>query len=209
SNPIEDLAKWQDGRLMQHYHRVKPWIALIINHLSPLTQAGATAGVSMLFPMEKLFEKYVFKVLKERIKNGYSLRAQPSAGWLSHHRGEERFNLKPDLLLQKGQERICIMDTKWKLLDETATDRNYDLSQSDIYQLYAYGQKCLPDGGDLFLIYPRHKKFQKPLQPFHFGSTHTLWAVPFCLETDELLIAGDLKIVGYSPAITHTPQTAQ
>ena len=190
------------GRITGAYSHVKPWITLIINNISPLTQSGATAGISMLFPMEQLFERYVFKVLKERMENGYSLRSQSYAGWLARHRGQEWFKLQPDLIIQKGQNRICVMDTKWKRLDESALDKKYGISQAVMYQLYAYGQKCLPDGGALFLIYPKHHSFQETLPPFWLSNTHTLWVVPFCLETDQLITGNQLKISGLTSAIT-------
>jgi 5-methylcytosine-specific restriction enzyme subunit McrC len=65
------------------------------------------------------------------------------------------------------------------------------LSQSDFYQLFAYGQKYLSGVGDMLLIYPKTSQFQHILPPFHFDHQLTLWAVPFCLERDELLLSTD------------------
>lgn len=187
-NPLEDLKKWQDERLMQHYSHVKPWIVFIVNNLSPWTQTGNANGVSLLFPMEQLFEKYVFKVLKEKMEAGYTISSQTHAGHLTQHKGKDWFLLKPDLVIQKHRVRISLMDTKWKVLDETASDKKYGISQSDMYQLFAYGKQCLPEGGSLFLVYPRNSRFNKPLPVFSFGNSHKLWAVPFCLETDKFII---------------------
>lgn len=195
--PLDDLKKWQDERLMQHYSHVKPWIVLIANNISPWTQAGNAKGISLLFPMEKLFEKYVFTVLKERIEIGYTVNSQPHAGYLTQHKGKEWFLLKPDLIIQKRQMKLGLMDTKWKILDETASGKKYGISQSDMYQLFAYGQKCLPEGGGLFLIYPRNINFKKPLPSFSFGNSHRLWAVPFCLETDGFVMGDWLQDAEY------------
>lgn len=42
------------------------------------------------------------------------------------------------------------MDTKWKLLSEK--NNNYGISQSDIYQMYAYNKKY--DSRNVTLLYP-------------------------------------------------------
>jgi 5-methylcytosine-specific restriction enzyme subunit McrC len=73
---------------------------------------------------------------------------------------------------------------------ESGADK-YGLSQSDFYQLFAYGQKYLSGVGDMLLIYPKTSQFQHILPPFHFDHQLTLWAVPFCLERDELLLSTD------------------
>jgi 5-methylcytosine-specific restriction enzyme subunit McrC len=60
---------------------------------------------------------------------------------------------------------VAVMDTKWKLLDaslNTIKDK-YNLSQSDMYQLFAYGEKYLEGQGGLYLIYPKYRGFKEPL----------------------------------------------
>lgn len=190
ANPLEDLKLWHESRLMQHYNHVKPWIELIANNLSPWSQAGNSRGISLLFPMEQLFEKYVFKILKERIEKGHSLHAQVHAGYLTQHKGKSWCLMKPDIMIQAERLHIGIIDTKWKKLDENETDKKYLIKEADLYQLFAYGKKCLPEGGTLFLVYPKSNKFQKPLPVFTFGDMHRLWVVPFCLG-DDVLIHGE------------------
>ena len=72
------------------------------------------------------------------------------------------------------------MDTKWKLL---SSDRiwQYDLNQSDFYQLFAYGQKYLHGSGDLILVYPRTAAFPEPFSPFYFSPDMRLHVLPFDL----------------------------
>lgn len=43
-----------------------------------------------------------------------------------------------------------MMDTKWKLLSDNA--RNHGISQSDMYQMYAYSKKY--DSDCIVLLYP-------------------------------------------------------
>lgn len=187
--PVADLSRWRDDRLMQHYRPVKPWIELIVSSSSPWVQAGKHRGISMLFPMEILFERYVEKVLRSQLRENHQLVAQPRAGWLTEHKGKSWFMLQPDLTIRKGKEIKVILDTKWKSLDMNAGDRRtkYGISQGDMYQLFAYGKRCLPDGGALFLIYPKNEKFTAPLPVFTFGEQLNLWVVPFDLEVEKLL----------------------
>lgn len=51
---------------------------------------------------------------------------------------------------------------------------------TDLYQMFAYGQKYLGGKGDLFLIYPAHEEFTKPIEhSFDFSDSLKLWVVPF------------------------------
>jgi 5-methylcytosine-specific restriction enzyme subunit McrC len=81
------------------------------------------------------------------------------------------------------------MDTKWKLLNQSAGDSRtkYGLSQADFYQMFAYGHKYLQGTGKLVLIYPRHSGFLDALPTFSLGTELDLFALPYDLETDELL----------------------
>lgn len=96
------------------------------------------------------------------------------------------FRLEPDLLVRKGGQS-WVLDSKWKRLSATDRDKKYGLSQSDFYQLFAYGQKYLQGRGELVLIYPRRADFQQALAPFDFGGGLRLWVLPFDMEAECLL----------------------
>ena len=75
------------------------------------------------------------------------------------------FQLQPDILIVQDDRR-WLLDTKWKRSDQTDRGSNYQISQSDFYQMYAYGQKYLDGAGDMALVYPRHASFERPLPVF-------------------------------------------
>ena len=81
---------------------------------------------------------------------------------------------------------VTVMDTKWKLLDSSlnTTKDKYNLSQADMYQLFAYGEKYLQGQGDLYLIYPKHIGFTESLAHFEFKQGLKLHVVPYDLEMD-------------------------
>ncbi len=63
----------------------------------------------------------------------------------------KKFKLQPDIVINNGK---IIMDTKWKLLD--LQKENQNISQADIYQMFAYASKY-ENCEKVFLIYPHVK----------------------------------------------------
>lgn len=189
-NINQDLKAWDEGRLMLTYKEIRPWCELIIQRLNPTTQLGVHAGVSLLFPMERLFEDYVAKMLQQQFSSS-KLSTQVQNRYLCVHKDKNWFKLKPDLCLQLGEVPI-IMDTKWKLLDSSRDSKGqkYNLKESDYYQLFAYGHKYQNGTGDLILIYPKHDKFLSPLPMFSLGENLNLWVLPFDLESKRLDVIG-------------------
>lgn len=190
--PILDLPKWRDDKLMQSYRAIRPWCNLILEGLNPNFQKGSHRGISLLFPMEYLFENYVAQMLKQQLPRDCKLTTQASRKFLSQHQLphsqqlQNWFMLKPDLLIETRKTTV-VLDTKWKLLDSSAStsDQKYGLNQSDFYQLYAYGQKYQQGKGDMILIYPKTNRFSDPLPVFHFDDMLNLWVVPFDLEKES------------------------
>ena len=187
----QDLRAWSRDRLMAHYQAIKPWCELILNQQMPIAVSGEWRGMSLLFPMEKLFEQYVEGWLRRRLVTGVRLTAQAARHSLCQHDGSAIFRLEPDLLLQQGQQ-AWVLDTKWKRLDSADRQNKYGLSQPDFYQLFAYGQTYLPGLGEMALIYPRTAQFSEPLPPFDFSPELRLWVLPFDLDEDLLLAADDV-----------------
>ena len=188
----QDLISWSTQRDMVYYQTAKPWVELIITEQTPWFNKGSWQGISLLFPMEKLFEKYVAKQLKKQLVNNFELRTQLNNKYLVKHKTKQKekplFQLKPDLAIQHRQDNklLLILDTKWKLLD--ISSYQYGLKQSDFYQMFAYGHQYLEGKGDLVLIYPKTERFQEPLSPFYYSEALTLWVVPFCLENNKLIL---------------------
>ncbi|WP_223525646.1 McrC family protein [Pseudomonas sp. A-B-26] len=182
----QDFKQWSNERLMAHYVPVKPWCELIIKQQMPLAVAGDWHGMSLLFPMERLFERYVAASLGRDLQDDARLQTQSGSEYLCQHKGKNFFQLRPDLMVHH-QHKSWVLDTKWKRLSSSAEDKNYGLKQSDFYQLFAYGHKCLPSEGELVLIYPRRSAFDSPLKVFEFAPKLLLWVLPFDMERGVLL----------------------
>lgn len=189
-NVQQDFSEWRSSRDMIYYKASKPWCQLILSEQSPYFSAGMWEGVSLLFPMEQLFEKYVAKKLSKEIDRGFRLVEQTRSKHLVDHLGQNWFELRPDIVIRQGEESVYVLDTKWKLIDSNLSNgkQKYKIDQGDMYQLFAYGQKYLNGIGEIFLVYPKHAKFEHPLEPFDYSSELRLWVVPYDLESDQLLI---------------------
>lgn len=125
--------------------------------------ASAPEGITLLFPMNTLFEAYVAARLRQALAgSGIEVAAQ---GGLAYCLGEwcegeecraQVFQTKPDILLRRNGRVLAIIDTKWKKLGADLLGdkqgRKQGVSQSDVYQLMAYARlyKC----ERLTLLYP-------------------------------------------------------
>lgn len=178
---------------MAHYQPIKPWCELILYRQMPKAVAGDYRGISLLFPMEKLFENHVARWLRGRLLPGASLTTQASRYSMCTHAKEAMFQLKPDMLIEQGK-RKWVLDAKWKRLNENDRQNKYDLSQADFYQLFAYGQRYQDGEGDMVLIYPAWRGFTKPLPVFEFDDRLKLHVLPFDLDHDELLCPDSLHL---------------
>ena len=184
----QDVSALKLDRGMTDYHSPIAWAKLILNGFSPLSMKGNNSALSLLFPMEAVFESYVASVLRKQLPDDVELTTQASSKYLVTHNARNQFQLKPDLLINLPDESKLVLDTKWKLLD--LDEHNYGLSQSDLYQMFAYGHKYLYGTGDLLLIYPSHSGFKKAIKySFDYSESLRLWVVPFVIS-----LTGDSRI---------------
>lgn len=182
----QDFRAWGQDRLLAHYRPIKPWCELILNQHMPLAVAGDYEGISLLFPMEKLFERFVARWLRAALMPGVEMRTPARSQSLCEHQQKPIFQLEPDIFIADGGQR-WILDTKWKLLNASERANKYGLSQSDFYQLFAYGQKYLGGTGRMALIYPLTETFQIPLDAFNFNGGLVMEVLPFDLNQERLL----------------------
>ena len=177
-------------RGMSYYQIPLDWCQLILEGFSPQTMKGNQNAASLLFPMEKVFEDYVAKILAQKLSQSsqcFTVNTQSAGEHLASYNGSNKFSLRPDILIKRNGVNHMVLDTKWKLLDTKVTNSN--ISQSDVYQLYAYAKKYLSTEGcgqDVVLIYPAQDNFEHPLKyPFELGDGHRLWILPFEIKEKD------------------------
>ncbi|MBI5608903.1 MAG: McrC family protein [Deltaproteobacteria bacterium] len=204
ANLAGDFRAWRTDRMMANYRAVLPWCRLVLGQEMPLALQGMTRGISMLFPMEKVFERHVAAQLRRQLVPGTRLVVQAESKYLCEHEQRPMFRMVPDLLFARGTAQ-WVMDTKWKRIHAARRSSNYDLSQADFYQLFAYGHAYLGGHGTMALIYPRTADFDSPLPVFRLQPGLELWALPFDLHAGRLLLPGGATSW---PVVVHSAATS-
>lgn len=150
-NYESDFDKIISGRNNKNYETALQWSRVFLRGKSFSTFAGSQVSLALLFPMEKLFECYVAALLHKAIdKSTYKVHVQDKR--YSLFDSPKKFALRPDIVVEDLHSgEMLVMDTKWKLLSEKS--ENYGISQSDMYQMYAYSKKYAAPS--VTVVYPR------------------------------------------------------
>lgn len=202
-----DLQRTQQlDRTYKDYVKVMMWSRLFLSNSSVTSTQGNVINTSIMFPMEKVFEDYIAFLFKKYTKD-YVITAQDRSIFLVTHRNRGKFRLKPDVVVEKNDAPVLIVDTKWKVLDAYNNKGNYGISQSDMYQLYAYGKKYEIEHNKghenkikpphLVLLYPENENFKKKLENFIYEGDLALDVIPFSFEIggEEIQIQSILDII--------------
>ncbi|MBP9023320.1 MAG: McrC family protein [Spirochaetes bacterium] len=180
----KDYVQCQSNRTNKYYEKALAWALVFLGHNSFSTFSGNTISFALLFPMEKIFEAYLYErlyregclchdiessLLSDIKKLNYQ---KPKKPLLKNADKQAKFFMKPDITCISG-DSFCIIDAKWKLLSENDLDGKSGISQGDLYQLLSYAM-VLPLNSDqkvrLFLVYPEHKDFTK-IQKYTYNLT--------------------------------------
>lgn len=152
----KDFDKVVIDRNTKDYENLMRWSKVFLLDESFTTFSGSTVSRALLFPMEKVFESYVTKNMKNVLgPKGWTVKSQDK-GYYLFTEPRNQFALRPDIVLRRDN-RIIIMDTKWKkLIDDSG--KNYGISQADMYQMYAYSRKYqnpeTKEYPEVWLLYP-------------------------------------------------------
>ena len=152
-----DFEKIVPDRKTADYQTALLWSKVFLMGKSFTSFSGSEVAFALLFPMETLFESYIAAQLKKMIGNsGYTISAQDK----TYHLFDEprKFLMKPDIVItNKALGSVFVMDTKWKVLSDAKA--NYGISQSDMYQMYAYQKKYTSE--NVTLLYPLTEKVEQ------------------------------------------------
>ncbi|MFJ5469138.1 McrC family protein [Pectobacterium carotovorum] len=182
-------------RHMRHYELALAWARLILMGQSPHCMQGDANAISLLFPMEAVFESFVTAWMRHRYNDNWHVKAQVDSHTLVRLNGKGVFKLRPDIHLRpRGEngDQAMICDVKWKMVESGKA--TLEQSQADLYQMLAYGVNYQEGIGDMLLIYPSHEGFSQPLpHPYEFSHQKEnplcLWVVPFFIG-DSLQSSG-------------------
>ena len=164
------FAKLVINRQVKHYEQTLLWCKIFLLNNSFTPHKGDDLAFALLFDMNALFESYVGNFIKKSFPGTI---LQHSEKHLIED--PKSFKLRPDIFLKDK----FIADTKWKIISSRD-----DISQADLYQLYAYGKKH-PCDGKLHLIYPKIDDIRQKTMKFRYDNEMWLEILYFDLEKDE------------------------
>lgn len=128
------------GRRTAAYKPALQLARLIILNFSPDLSSGREPVLSILFDMERLWEKFMFRLLLKHCHKPWSVVPQDELPFW------EGRGIRPDLVLNRPPSDRIIADTKWKVPDDD------EPSMSDLQQMFAYNIRFVSKRG--FLLYP-------------------------------------------------------
>jgi len=135
-------------RLNNQYNTVFNMAKLFYYNSSINLNKGNENTLCFLVPLNDLFEKYVFKILKDTAESDAIFLPQGPIRYLGRLSGTNVFGLKPDISMMKNDQVLMIFDAKYK---EIIDDKS--VSQSDIYQMLAYSVRF--NCNQVVLVYPK------------------------------------------------------
>ena len=176
TNLEKDESNIQINRLHNHYKRPVDFAKFFLRHKNFVPKRGQVNMPALLFPLEKMFEDYIESILCKKFKN---LKRQFSPYFLVKDNDKEIFNTQMDFVIFNDNETAAIIiDAKWKLFNENDIENNYNIAQSDLYQLFAYS-KILKQQKNLnkvtiILAYPKWKYFVMVKKLYYFDNTEII-----------------------------------
>lgn len=155
-NYVKDFMKVVIDRNTKDYKVLMRWSKVFLMNQSFTTFSGSTSARALLFPMERVFEAYVARNLKKALADsGWEVSLQDKGYYLFDL--PRQFALRPDIVITREDGSQIILDTKWKSLINNPR-KNYGISQSDMYQMYAYSKKY--NTPEVWLLYPTNEEVQ-------------------------------------------------
>lgn len=105
---------------------------LILLNCMPDLHHGRNNVLAMMFDMNKLWEEFVFCILRKKLK-GYHVSSQVVEKYWSSKTVPK--TIRPDIVIKDAQHNvIAILDTKWKQPEDSAP------SDADLPQMFVYSQ---------------------------------------------------------------------
>ena len=159
-------------RQHQRFGPLLEMASLILESESPSAESGGERTFALMFEMSSVFEAFIAAELRRALWPGHQVTAQLRQRWLleraSGSTWRSAFQLRPDIAVRSEGRLTCLLDTKWKRLDEGESYSN--VSSADIYQMHAYGTEY--GAPTTILVYPRTAGFglvvddyRRPLRP--------------------------------------------
>ncbi|MBK2094052.1 McrC family protein [Francisella philomiragia] len=185
-------------RLNQKYEYVFNLAKLLLFGNSPKLATNDNHTFSIMFDMNALFEEAIFEILDSN-KSDFditNIKAQSPQKKIFDEGCLANFTMKPDIYIKKKDGSIIVLDTKYKLIESIRSDYNSSqkqVSQSDVYQMFAYSQYYKADR--CILLYPR---FEKEIENSELKTLKTMLPdFTLRISTIDLHLADNVSYKGF------------
>lgn len=157
----DSFSKIRLTRKTKEYTKALAIAKMLILNYSPDISKGDENMLALLFDMNRLWENYIYKKLKQRENNSLSVtRHERKDFW-------ESKRICPDIIIrskEQGQDKMetCVIDAKWKVI-EPSNPSLADLKQMYVYNMYWQSVKSI-------LLYPQSSiNGDTNFGRFHYG----------------------------------------
>ena len=171
-----NIPKVTFDRLNEHYRRVIGLSRLILQHATVETGRGPVHASGFLMDMNKVFESFVRRALREAF--GLPAHAFPDRS-TAHLDLAEQIRLRPDLTWREAGRCVFVGDAKYKRIRDT------QVPNADLYQLLAYATALDLPGG--ILIYAKGERDPAAYGVRNAGKQLEVFALDLAGEPAELL----------------------
>lgn len=117
---------------------------ILLNYMPNMTYRHGKNVIALMFDMNKLWEEYVYRVIRRQLPNHTVLPQARKMFWESDVVGGKI--VKPDIVIMKDNKCIAVLDTKWKIPAD-GKPGDSDLKQMFVYHEYWNTER-------IALIYP-------------------------------------------------------
>ena len=142
-----DCLNIKFNQIFSEFETVKDYCYLFLNNSVSFDYKNNLKLFAFLLPMEYVFEDFIFGFIEKEIEE-VKAKSQEASKYLDVNKN---FNLRPDLFLEIDNRKI-IADTKYKIIYSDEKDPKKGISQSDLYQMLAYGVRFKIN--EIKLFYP-------------------------------------------------------
>lgn len=139
------FASLQYNRKTDDYKNAIMLAELLLMHYMPNFDGGRKPIMALMFDMNKLWEEYIFRLLKREL-NKYDIIAQNSYLFWENSDGKSK-TIRPDIVITRcDNKKKYVIDTKWKLPEDNKP------SDADLHQMFAYREYY--NAEKVALLYP-------------------------------------------------------
>ena len=146
------------SRQNERFADIYGFACMLLENRAPDARSGEIETFSLLFDMERVFERYIASFLESEVRPRFpETKLYPQAIGhkfeLFRDQKSDVLRMEPDLLVvseSAGLRNALVIDTKWKNVSDKKSQRP---DRNDLYQLYAYLHRY--ECKRAYLLYPK------------------------------------------------------